>query len=125
MFGELILSNTLAHGTGTANTAAHHLKQVIRVVGTTPFLVCDNVDTVVHLWLLDQLAVCSHALLGIGLGELIGDEGGLVETGEGNELPAVAELCETLNVGLLLVAGHGGLPVEGWGEIVGQPGGEC
>jgi hypothetical protein len=35
-----------------------------------------------------------------------------VQTGQGDELPAVTQLAEALDVGLLLVAGHGLLPVE-------------
>ena len=41
-----------------------------------------------------------------------------MEASESDELPAVAELGETLNVGLLFRARHGGFPVEGGGEIV-------
>ena len=52
------------------------------------------------------------------LGELVADQGCAVQTGQGDELPAVSELAETLDVGHLLVAGHGGFPVEGWGEVV-------
>ena len=45
-----------------------------------------------------------------------------METGEGDELPAVAELTETFDVGFLVFAGHGGFPVEGGGEVVGESG---
>ena len=44
-----------------------------------------------------------------------------METREGDELPAVAHLSEAGDVRLLFGAGHGGFPVEGWGEVVGQP----
>jgi len=110
---ELLLRNTLAHGAGAADTASHHLQQVVDVVGTAPFLVGDNVDLALHLGLLHQLAVRAHAVLGVRLGELVRDERGRVQTGQRDELPAVAELAETLDVRLLLLGGHGSLPVEG------------
>lgn len=37
-------------------------------------------------------------------------------------MPAVAELAEAADVGFLFVAGHGGFPVEGGGEVVGESG---
>jgi hypothetical protein len=110
---ELILSHTLPHGARAAHTTRHHLQKVIRVIGTRPFLMCDNFHTTFHLWFLDELTVCAHALLGKGFGESIGDESSLVKTSEGDELPAVAQSTEALNVSFLFVAGHGGLPVKG------------
>lgn len=80
----------------------------------------DDVDTLLHLGLLHELAVGAHAVLGEGLGELVRDKRGGVQAGQGDELPRVAELAETLDVGLLLVAGHGLLPVEGGGQVVGE-----
>lgn len=109
---ELVLSHTLAHSSSAAHTTRDHLEQVIDVVGTTPLLVGDDVNALLHLGLLDQLAVGAHAVLGIGLGELVGDERGGVQTGQGDELPAVTQLAETLDIGLLLIARHGFLPVE-------------
>jgi hypothetical protein len=43
-----------------------------------------------------------------------------VQAGQRDELPAVAELGEAADVGLLVVARHGRLPVEGGGEVVGE-----
>lgn len=80
-----------------------------------------HLDTVLGLGLLDDFSVGAHAVLGEGLGEGVGDEGGLVQAGEGDKLPAVAELGEAVDVGFLLFAGHGGLPVEGGGEVVCEP----
>lgn len=45
-----------------------------------------HVDFVGFFGLLDHGAVCSHAFLGEGLGEGGGDEGDLVQAGEGDEL---------------------------------------
>ena len=41
-----------------------------------------------------------------------------MQTGECDELPAVAELGEALDICFLLVAGHGCFPVERGGEVV-------
>lgn len=46
-----------------------------------------------------------------------------MQAGERDELPAVAHGGEAGDVGFLLGGGHGGFPVEGGGEVVGQPGG--
>lgn len=73
------------------------------------------------LLLLDRLAVRTHAPDGVILGELVGDERGLVQAGERDELPAVAQLGETLDVGFLALGVHGRLPVEGGGEVVREP----
>lgn len=111
---ELILSHALAHGTGTADATGDHLEQVIDVVGAAPFLMLDDVDLALHLGLLDQLAVGAHATLGEGLCELIRDQCRRVQAGERDELPAVAEVGQSLDVGFLVLGGHGGFPVEGW-----------
>jgi len=118
---ELILRNAFTHGTSTAHTTLHHLQQLINVVGSRPFLMFNNINTAIHLRFLNQFSISTHAMLAVRLGELIGYQCGGVETCEGDELPAVSELAEALDVGLLLVARHGGLPVEGWGKIVCEP----
>lgn len=110
---ELVLGNTLTHGTRGADTARDHLEQVVHIIGTTPLLMRDNIDLAFHLGLLDQLAVGTHAALRECLGELIRNQRRRVQTRECNELPAVAELGEPLDVGFLILGGHGGFPVEG------------
>lgn len=117
---KLILGDTLTHGGSTANAAGNHLLQLVDVGGATPLLVLDDVDALLNFWFLNELAVGAHADLAVGAGELVADEGGGVEAGEGDELPAVAEGGETTNVGLLLVSRHGCLPVEGGGEVVSE-----
>lgn len=81
-----------------------------------------DVDLVLHLGLLDQLAIRPHTLLRVGLGKDVGDQRRGVEAGEGDELPTVAELGEAIDVRLLLVARHGRLPVERGGEVVRESG---
>lgn len=78
----------------------------------------DDVDLVLHLRLLDEFAVGTHAALGEALGERVADECRAVQARQCDELPAIAQSCETLDVRLLLVARHRLLPVEGWGEVV-------
>ena len=119
---ELVLGDTLTHRSGTADTAGDHLQHVIHVVGATPFLVGDHIDAILHLGLLYQLAVSTHSVLGVVLREGVGDERGGVQTGKGDELPAVSQLTKSLDVCLLLVAGHGLLPVERRRQVVCQPG---
>lgn len=109
---ELILRHTFTHGTRTAHASRDHLEQVVDVVGAAPLLVRDDVDLVLHLGFLDELAVGAHAALRERLGKGVGDEGRRVQAGQGDELPAVAQLGEALDVGFLVVGGHGGLPVE-------------
>lgn len=118
---ELILGDALAHGAGGADAAGDHLLQVVDVIRAAPLLVADDVDAELHLGLLDELAVGAHALGGVGAGEAVRGEGGGVQPREGDELPAVAQGGEAADVRLLLVAGHGGLPVEGGGEVVREP----
>lgn len=115
---ELIFCDTLAHRSRRTNTAGHHLQHVVDIVGTTPLLMCKHVDLVLSLRLLDDLAVSTHAVLGVRLGEGIGHESSLVQTSEGDELPAVAESGKTLDVRLLLIARHSALPIEGWRKVV-------
>ena len=43
-----------------------------------------------------------------------------MQAGEGDELPAVAQFAEAGDVGFLFVGGHGGFPVEGGREVVGE-----
>ena len=117
---ELILSNTGTHGAGTRHTTLDHLQQLINVIGSRPLLVLNNIDTSLHLWLLDKLAVSSHASGAVLLGELIGDKGGGVETSKGDELPAVSEGSKSLDVSLLIILLHSSLPVEGWRQVVSQ-----
>lgn len=117
---ELVFSNALTHGSRTANTARHHLEHLINVVRAAPFLVFDDIDPVIHLGLLDQLAVRPHALLAVRLGELVADERRGVQTGQRDKLPAVAQLGKAADIRLLFRTGHGRLPVERGGEVVGE-----
>ncbi len=117
---ELVLSDTLAHGGSRGDTAGNHLLQLVDVVCAAPFLMLDNINAKLHLGLLDELAVRAHADLAVGRGEAVADERRGVQAGEGDELPAVAELGQALDISLLLVAGHGRLPVERGGQVVGK-----
>lgn len=80
----------------------------------------DNIDLALYLRLLDKLSIRTHTLLGKSFGELVTDEGGSMQTGERDELPAIAEFGEALDVSFLFVTGHGRFPVEGWGEVIGE-----
>lgn len=117
---KLILGNTFTHGSGATNPAGDHLLQLVDVAGAAPLLVLDHVDAAFHFGLLNQLAVGLHALLAVGPRELVRDQGGGVQAGQGDELPAVSEPGEAPDVGLLVVPAHGRLPVEGRGEVVRQ-----
>jgi len=70
------------------------------------------INTLCGLWLLDEIAISTHAADLVILGELARDQSVRVQTGQGDELPAVAELTETLDVCLLVLGSHGRLPVE-------------
>jgi hypothetical protein len=117
---ELIFSDTLAHGAGAANTTSHQLEEIICVVGTAPFLVSDDFASRVHLWLLDQLSISTHTMLAVCLGEGISNESSLMQTSKSNELPAVTEFSQSVNVGLLLITWHGSLPVERRRQVVSE-----
>jgi hypothetical protein len=117
---ELRLGDTLAHGTGTADATGDHLEQVVDVVCATPLLVGDHVDLVLHLGFLDQLAVRAHAALREGPRELVRDQCRRVQARKRDELPAVAEVGESLDVRFLVLRCHGGFPVEGWRKVVCQ-----
>jgi hypothetical protein len=120
MFLELILSNTLPHRTRAAYASLHQPQHLIHIIRTAPFLVQQHIDFLLHLRLLHRLAIRPHPSRREVFRERVRDERGRVETGEGDELPAVAERGEARDVGFLLVGGHGGLPVEGGGEVIGE-----
>lgn len=118
---ELLLRHTFTHRTSTAHTTLHHLQQLVDVIGSRPFLVLDHVDAAVHLGLLHQLAIGTHALPAVRLGEGVRDQGRRVQTSKRDKLPAVSQFAETLNVRLLLRARHGSFPVERWRKVVSEP----
>ncbi|KAJ6443327.1 protein kinase SNF1 [Purpureocillium lavendulum] len=97
---ELILGDALAHGGGGADAAGDHLLELVDVGGAAPLLVLDHVDAELHLGLLDELAVGAHAVLAVGAGEAVADEGRRVQAGERDELPAVAERGEAADLAL-------------------------
>ena len=68
---ELIFRDTCAHRRSAANASCHHRQAVVDEVGTTPFLVSDNVNLALHLGLLDELSICTHALFGESRGKLV------------------------------------------------------
>lgn len=82
----------------------------------------NHINLILYFRLLHQLPVRTHPLFCERARELVADEGGGVQAGEGDELPAVAEFAEAVDVGFLFGAGHGGFPVEGGGEVVGESG---
>ena len=112
---ELDLGYPFAHTPhATQSARTDHRQDLIHVLGPTPLLMRDHVDSTSDLGILDQLRVRFHAVLGESGGKLVRDEGGGVETGQGDELPAVAQLAEAGDVGFLFGGGgHGEGPVEG------------
>lgn len=117
---ELILSNSSTHRGSRADPTSQHGQHRVDIARARPLLMRHDIVLAVHLGLLNHLTIRPHAVLSVGSGEVVRDEGVGMQASEGDELPAVAELAEALNVRLLLVAGHGGLPVEGGGEVVGE-----
>lgn len=117
---ELIFGNTLAHSRRRTYTAGHHLQKIVDVVCSTPLLMRKHIDLVLRFWFLDDFAVRPHSLLSICLGECVGHKSALVQTGERDELPAVTQFGQALDVGFLLVTWHGGFPVERGREIIRQ-----
>ena len=122
LLSKLILRNTLAHRTSTAHTTTDHLQQLIRVICTTPLLVRNNLHALLHLGFLHNFAVGAHSALRIRGSKRVGDQSRRVQAGERDELPAVTHRGEALDVGFLVGGLHGGLPVEGGGEVVGESG---
>lgn len=118
---ELLLCDALPHGRGRAHTARDHLLQLVDVRGSRPLLVLDDIDARLHLGLLHNLAIGTHALGSVGLCKRVTGERRCVQAAQRDELPAVAQLREPANIGLLLRGRHSRLPVEGWREVVGQP----
>jgi hypothetical protein len=115
---ELILRHALPHRTRAAHATLHHLQQLIDIVRARPLLMLDHVAARVHLRLLHQLAIRAHPLPAVRLRELIADQRGGVQARKRDELPAVAQLREALDVRLLLGARHGRLPVERGRQVV-------
>ena len=109
---ELDLGNALTHRTRAAHTAGDHPQQPVHIFRPTPLLVRDYITSNLDFRFLDQLPISPHASLHECRCELVGNQGGRVQTREGDELPAVAEFAETGDVGFLFGGGHGALPVE-------------
>merc|ERR1711939_590291 len=95
---KLVLRDTLAHSARRAHTAADHLEQLISVVGARPLLVRDDLDALLHLRLLHDLAVRAHAALRVRARERVADQRRAVQACERDELPAVAHGREALDV---------------------------
>jgi hypothetical protein len=117
---ELGLGNLLTHSSSGGNTTSDHLEETVNVVSTRPLLVSNDIDTVLHLGLLDQRSVSLHSLLGVSLSEGVRDKSVGVESSQGDELPAVSKLSKTGDVSLLVIGGHGRLPVERRRQVVGK-----
>lgn len=71
---ELILGDTLTHGTCARDSPLHHLQQTIYIVGTAPLLVRDDLTALLNFRLLNDGTVGTHAGLGVLLRETVGDE---------------------------------------------------
>merc|ERR1711977_364163 len=112
---KLILRDTLPHRTSTANPTLHHLQQLIHIVRPTPLLMLNDIHTPIHLRFLHQFAIRPHPLLTIRLSELIANQRRRMQTRERNELPAIAQLAQTLDICLLLGV-HG---VHALGKLLG------
>lgn len=115
---KLILRDALPHRTRRAHTATNHLQQLIGVIRARPLLVRDNLHALVHLRLLNHLAISPHTALREVASERVGNQRGAVQARQRDELPAVAHARQALDVGFLLRRLHRRLPVEGGREVV-------
>ncbi|KAH3666964.1 hypothetical protein OGAPHI_003414 [Ogataea philodendri] len=118
---ELRLSHTSSHGSSTTHTTGNKLHNAVNVLGTRPLLVLHNLDTIVNLSGLHVLAVSLHTDLGVVPREVVHSQRSGVQTSKSDELPDVAEISKSLDVGLLVRWRHSSVPVEGWRKVVCQP----
>ncbi|KAH3684207.1 hypothetical protein WICPIJ_004850 [Wickerhamomyces pijperi] len=118
---ELIFSDTLTHGSCRGNTTSDSLQQVINVFSTRPFLMLDNFNTQVDFRLLNVLSIGFHTDFSVFFRELVDSQGSCMQPSQCDELPDVTQLTQSLNVAFLVSNGHGCVPVERWGQVVGQP----
>mmetsp|Transcript_40457 Transcript_40457/g.104674 ORF Transcript_40457/g.104674 Transcript_40457/m.104674 type:complete len:452 (-) Transcript_40457:157-1512(-) len=118
---ELRLGDASAHdacgGLATGDDVAH----LVDDLGAAPLLVRQGLDAELALLALDELHVGRGAALGVVAGEEVDAEGIAMETGEGDELPAEAQLRQVPDEGFHLGIRHAGaVPVEGGAKVVGQ-----
>mmetsp|Transcript_35335 Transcript_35335/g.80257 ORF Transcript_35335/g.80257 Transcript_35335/m.80257 type:complete len:443 (-) Transcript_35335:520-1848(-) len=118
---ELGLGDACAHdargGCATRDDVAH----LVDDLGAAPLLVGDGLDAVLALQPLDELHVGRGAVHAIVLGKVVNAQGVAMEAGQGDELPAIAQLAEVPDERLHLGLGHaGGVPVEGRAQVVGE-----
>lgn len=128
-----------------SNTIRRRKTPTINKFGSGPFLMSQNVASLVGLGALDKFNVCFHAILREGFRKLVRDVGVRVETSEGDELEeadcqrpfstiftvfrdqfAIKNLQTKLaklpnKLFHLLGAETGGGPVEGRRKVVGEP----
>ena len=109
---KLLLRDTFPHRTRAAHSTRNHSQEIIRIICATPLLMCYYITPTLHLRLLDQLAVSAHALLRERTTELVRDQCRGVQARQCDELPAVAQLAEALDIGFLVGGAHGCFPVE-------------
>ena len=118
---ELLLRNARGHDAGGGQAAAHDVAHLVHDLRSAPLLVGQGLYLVLALLSLDHLHVCRRTVLGVLLGKEINAEGIAVEAGQGDELPAKAELGKVPNEGLHLRISHAGtVPVEGRAQVVSQ-----
>mmetsp|Transcript_15267 Transcript_15267/g.35934 ORF Transcript_15267/g.35934 Transcript_15267/m.35934 type:complete len:327 (-) Transcript_15267:602-1582(-) len=118
---ELLLRNAGRHDASRGKSTTHDVAHLVHNLRATPLLVGQGLHLVLTLLALDHLHIRGRTSLGILLGEEIDAQGIAVETSQGDELPAKAELGQVPNEGLHLRIGHaGGVPVEGRAQVVGK-----
>ena len=71
---ELVLSHSFPHCTCRADTALHHLETFVDIICTTPLLMLNDIDPILHFGFLDQFAICPHTIFGKRLAELMAYE---------------------------------------------------
>merc|ERR1712050_436251 len=118
---ELLLGDAGAHDARRRCAPRDDVSHLIYDFRAAPLLVRQGLYLVLPLLALDELHVSSSSTLGVVPGEEIDAQRIAVETRQGDELPAEAQLGEVPDERLHLSISHASrVPVERRAEVVGQ-----
>merc|ERR1712151_433680 len=118
---ELSLCDASTHDPGATHPGCHCGDLGVNELAPRPLLMCQGRHRFFSFLPLNHAHIGVHLFMFVSSCEGADPKGIAVEAGQGDELPAISQLCKVRAIGLHLLVGQAGcIPIERWRLVICQ-----